>query len=81
MAVPPGSSPSKISPLARAMSSIVSKNSWCAGAMVVTIATCGRTRPVSADSSPAWFIPISSTASVLSAGIRASDSGTPVWLL
>lgn len=42
IAVPPGSSPSKISPFASAITSLP-KYSICAGAMVVTIATCGRT--------------------------------------
>ena len=49
--------------------------------MAVTIATCGRTSRVNAASSPAWFIPISKTPNRVSRGIRARDSGTPVWLL
>ena len=57
------------------------KNSVCAGAMAVTIAMCGRTIAVSADSSPAWFIPISNTPAWQSRGIRARLKGTPVWLL
>ena len=42
-AAPPGSSPTKISALASAIASSVPKNSRCTGAIVVTIATCGRT--------------------------------------
>ena len=36
---------------------------------------------VRAASSPAWFIPISKMPTLVSAGIRARLSGTPVWLL
>ena len=49
----------------------------CAGAIVVMTAMCGRTSLVSAAISPAWFMPISRTATSLSAGIRARLSGTP----
>ena len=82
MAVPPGSSPWKISPLASAIASSLAKNSRCAGAIVVTMATCGRTSRVSAASSPAWFMPISNTPNcVVARHPRQADSGTPVWLL
>ena len=49
--------------------------------MVVTIATCGRTILVSGVISPAWFMPISNTPYCALSGMRASDSGTPQWLL
>jgi hypothetical protein len=81
IATPPGSSPSKISALASAIASSVPKYSICAGAIAVTMATCGRTSRVSAASSPAWFMPISNTPKRLSRGIRARLSGTPTWLL
>ena len=44
-AVPPSSSPWKISPLASAISSSLAKNSRWAGAIAVTIATCGPHQP------------------------------------
>jgi hypothetical protein len=53
----------------------------CAGAMVVTTATSGRTCPVSTSISPAWFMPISNTPNFARDGIRARLSGTPTWLL
>ncbi len=62
-AAPPGSTPEKISAFASAMASSVPKNSRCTGAIVVTIATCGRTSCVSGVISPAWFMPISNTPS------------------
>jgi hypothetical protein len=46
-AAPPGSTPSKISALALAISSIEVKYSLCAASMAVIRATCGRTRRVS----------------------------------
>ena len=60
-AVPPGSMPQKISPLASAMAEIERKNSICTGSTVVITATCGRTMRVSGSISPAWFMPISKT--------------------
>jgi hypothetical protein len=45
------------------------------------MATCGRTSLVSGVISPAWLMPISNIANSASRGIRASDSGTPHWLL
>ena len=80
-AAPPGSMPEKISALASAMASTEGKNSRCTGSTVVMIATCGRTSLVSGAISPAWFMPISSTAYRALCGQRASDSGTPQWLL
>ena len=44
-------------------------------------ATSGLTSRVSASISPAWFMPISNTPYSASRGKRASDSGTPHWLL
>jgi hypothetical protein len=41
----------------------------------------GRARRESGAISPAWFMPISITASGRLAGMRASVSGTPIWLL
>ena len=51
------------------------------GATVVIIATWGRAMRESGAISPGWFMPISITANSVSAGIRASVSGTPQWLL
>ena len=79
--MPPGSIPSKISALASAMASTEGKNSRCTGSTVVMIAACGRTMAVSGLISPGEFMPISFTANTLSAGMRASVSGTPQWLL
>ena len=62
IAIAIGLQPSKISPLASAIASSLPRFSMCAGAMAVTIATCGRTSRVSAAISPALFMPISSTA-------------------
>ena len=81
MAVPPFGSPAKISAFAIAISVSVAKNSRCADATQVTMAMCGRTNCVSSASSPLWFMPISNTPKREDAGIRASDRGTPVWLL
>ena len=54
---------------------------WTAST-VVTIATCGRHHASPADViSPAWFMPISKMPKRASAGMRASVSGTPQWLL
>jgi UDP-N-acetylmuramoyl-tripeptide--D-alanyl-D-alanine ligase len=50
-------------------------------AAVVTTAACGRTIRVSGTISSAWFMPISKTARSVSRGMRASVSGTPMWLL
>ena len=61
-AAPPGSSPRKISALASAILASEPKNSRCTGAIVVMIATCGRASRDSGSISPAWFMPISSTA-------------------
>ena len=80
-AVPPGSSPRKISALASAIASTLLKYSRCTGSTVVTMAMCGRTSFVSGVISPAWFMPISNTPKRPPAGIRASVSGTPQWLL
>ena len=79
--MPPGSRPSKISPLASAIASSEPRFSMCAGAIAVMSARCGRTMRVSAAISPGLFMPISSTANSASRGIRARLSGTPVWLL
>ena len=49
---------------------------WLA-ATVVMRAICGRTILTSGVISPAWFMPISNTAKAVSAGMRASVSGTP----
>ena len=46
---------------ASAIASTDGKNSRCAGATVVISATCGRTWPVRARISPAWFMPSSNT--------------------
>ncbi len=80
-AAPPGSRPSKISDLASAMASQEPKNSRCAGAMAVTRATCGRTKPTRIRSSPKWFMPTSNTPYFASRGRAARLSGTPQWLL
>ena len=77
MAVPPGSSPAKISALAAAMPSSEPKDSRCAGAMVVMTAMCGRTNCVSGVISPAALMPISKTPNCAVSGMRASISGTP----
>ncbi len=79
--MPPGPTPEKISALASAIASIEPRFSICTGAIVVMSATCGRTKPTSGVISPAWFMPISNTAKAASAGMRASVSGTPQWLL
>ena len=76
-AAPPFTMPEKISAFASAIASSVPKNSRCTGAMVVTIATCGRTSAVSGVISPAWFMPISNTPNFADCGISASESGTP----
>jgi hypothetical protein len=47
----------------------------------VITATWGRTSFTSERISPAWFMPISNTPNDASTGMRASDSGTPQWLL
>ena len=57
------------------------KFSMCAGPTVVTATACGRTMRDSGVISPAWFMPISKTARSVSRGMRASVSGTPMWLL
>ncbi len=77
IAVPPGSSPRKISALASAIASTERKKPRWTGATVVTMAICGLTSRVSASISPAWFMPISNTPKRMSFGILASDSGTP----
>ena len=79
---PTGSIPSKISALALAtpVSPSGKLPTWT-GSTLVTIAMCGRTIRVSGRISPAWFMPISNTANCVSAGMRASVSGTPQWLL
>ena len=56
---PPGTTPSKISAFAAAISSRSRKLPRWAGAIVVIIATCGRTIPTSGRISLAWFMPIS----------------------
>ncbi|MOA17229.1 hypothetical protein D3C78_1374790 [compost metagenome] len=81
MTEPPSSKPSKISALAAAISSMFLKLPRWAGAIVVMIATCGRTIFTSGRISPEWFMPISNTPNSVSAGMRASVSGTPQWLL
>ena len=52
-----------------------------AAEIVVMTAMSGCTRRASAAISPGWFMPISKTPNWVSRGIRASDSGTPHWLL
>jgi len=42
---------------------------------------CGATNSDSGVISSAWFMPISKTARSVSAGMRASVRGTPIWLL
>ena len=80
MATPP-SIEANISPLAWAIASTESKNSRCAEAIAVTTATCGRTSRASGFISPGWFIPISKMPYFALLWRRASDSGTPQWLL
>ena len=80
MAWPPGSSPWKIEAFSAAMPSSEPNASICAGATVVIIATCGRAMRDSGAISPGWFMPSSTMAKSVSAGIRASVSGTPQWL-
>jgi hypothetical protein len=63
--------------VASAISSTDLKNSRCTGAMVVMIATSGRTSFVNGVISPAWFMPISNTPKRAASGRRASDRGTP----
>ena len=53
---------------------------WTASTLVM-MAMSGRTMRVSGVISPAWFMPISKTPNWLDAGMRASVSGTPMWLL
>ena len=79
--MPPGRSPEKTSPLASAIAASEAKCSIWTGSTVVTSATSGRTCATSGTISRGWFMPISKTAKRLSAGIRASVSGTPQWLL
>jgi hypothetical protein len=82
MAAPPGSSPAKISALARATPiSPSGKFSVCTGPTVVTAAACGRTMRDRGRISSAWFMPISKTARWVSRGMRARVRGTPIWLL
>ncbi len=68
-------------PFSCAMPSMLSNASRCAGA------TGGDHRHIqprmraSGAISPGWFMPISITAKAVSAGIRASVSGTPQWFV
>ncbi len=73
--------PSKISALASAIASTEAKYPRCTGSTVVMTATSGCTIGLSAAISPAWFMPSSNTPNAVSRGMRASDSGTPHWLL
>ena len=57
------------------------KAARCTASTVVIIATCGRASRASGAISPGAFMPISTTAKSASAGMRASVSGTPQWLL
>ena len=57
------------------------KASIWTGPTVVTQAACGATNLDSGAISPGAFMPISNTARWVSTGIRASVSGTPIWLL
>ena len=57
------------------------KAARCTASTVVISATCGRASRASGAISPGAFMPISMTAKSRSAGIRASVSGTPQWLL
>ena len=78
-AVPPGSSPAKISPLASAMASR-SETARVDGSTVVTMAICGRT--IASTVVVAGMVHADlEDADRVSAGMRASVSGTPQWLL
>ncbi len=78
MASPPGTSPSKISALAAAISSRLLKLPRCAGAIVVMMATCGShhldQRP---DLVGMVHADLRRRRSRVSSGMRASVSGTP----
>ena len=79
--MPPGSRPAKISALASAIAASLANCPRCTGSTLVMTAICGRTIRDSGVISPAWFMPISNTAKRVAAGMRASVSGTPQWLL
>ena len=82
MARPSGGSAWTSSYLARAMPSIPSgKNSRCTAATFETTAQLGSAMRARTAISPAWFIPISMTATSCSGSSRRSWSGTPKWLL
>ena len=74
-----GVSPAGVVASAIALSS--AKKAVCAGAMAVMIAICGRTSRVSCASSPAWFIPSSTTAMSGPDRSSSNERGKPMWLL
>ncbi len=76
-ATPPSTTPLKISALASAMASTLSKWALWTASTAVTTATWGRAMRDSGSISPAWFIPISNTPKETEAGMRARLSGRP----
>ena len=64
-----------------AMASSEPKNSRCTGSIVVTIATCGRTRRRERLDLAGMVHAELEHRIARAAGQRASDSGTPQWLL
>ena len=73
--------PSAMDSFSRRSASMSSKKAMWAGCTLSATATSGRTRRARSAISPGWFVPISYTAWAASGGVRASDSGTPRWLL